>query len=41
MTYNNSYWLIDNGNSGFVGQIIYDFIYKYFPLIEINIQIFL
>ena len=34
MTYNKSYWLIDNGNSGFVGHIIYDFIYKYFPLVE-------
>ncbi len=22
-TYNNSFWLIDNGNSGFVGQILY------------------
>ena len=33
ITYNNSYWLIDNGNSGFVGEIIYELIYKYFPLI--------
>ena len=33
-TYDKSYWLIDNGNSGFVGQIIYGFVYKYFPLIE-------
>ena len=34
MTFDKSYWLIDNGNSGFVGHVIYDFIYKYFPLIE-------
>ena len=26
ITYNKSYWLIDNGNSGFVGHIIYDFV---------------
>ncbi len=32
--YNNSYWLIDNGNSGFVGRIAYEFTYKYFPSIE-------
>ena len=32
--YNNSYWLIDNGNSGFVGRITYEFSYKYFPSIE-------
>ena len=34
ITYNKSYWLIDNGNSGFVGHIIYDFVYKHFPLIQ-------
>tara|TARA_B100001996_G_scaffold264708_1_gene206538 strand:+ start:231 stop:2318 length:2088 start_codon:yes stop_codon:yes gene_type:complete len=34
IAYNNSYWLTDNGNSGFVGQIIYDFLYKYFPTIN-------
>ena len=34
MTYNKSYWLIDNGNSGFVGHVIYDFVYNHFPLIE-------
>ena len=34
MTYNKSHWLIDNGNSGFVGHIIYDFVYKHFPLVE-------
>ncbi len=33
-TFNNSFWLIDNGNSGFVGQMIYNYIYAYFPIIE-------
>ena len=32
--YNKSFWLIDNGNSGFLGEIIYVFLYKYFPIIE-------
>jgi len=31
ITYNNSFWLIDNGNSGFVGEIVYGFISKYLP----------
>ncbi len=31
ITYNNSFWLIDNGNSGFVGEIVYEFISKYLP----------
>ena len=26
-TFNNSFWLIDNGNSGFLGQNIYNFIF--------------
>ena len=39
--YNSSYWLIDNGNSGFVGRIIYEFSYKYFPSIENQYSIFL
>ena len=34
MTYNKSHWLEDHGNSGFVGHIIYDFVYKHFPLVE-------
>ena len=33
-TFNNSFWLIDNGNSGFVGKLFFNFIYKYFPIIE-------
>ena len=34
ITFDNSFWLSDNGNSGFVGEISYNLIYKYFPLIE-------
>ncbi len=33
-TFNNSFWLLDNGNSGFVGELVYNFIYQYTPLIE-------
>ncbi len=32
--YNNSFWLIDNGNGGFVGQTIKENIYYFTPLIE-------
>ena len=31
LTFNNSFWLIDNGNSGFVGQIFYDWISIFLP----------
>ena len=34
LNYNNSFWLIDNGNSGFLGQIAYSYIYEQFPVIE-------
>ena len=34
INFNNSFWLIDNGNSGFVGEIAFNYIYKFFPLIE-------
>ena len=34
LTFNNSFWLIDNGNSGFVGKIIYDFISNIAPWIN-------
>jgi DNA segregation ATPase FtsK/SpoIIIE, S-DNA-T family len=33
-TFNNSFWLIDNGNSGFVGQIIFGKISSALPLIK-------
>jgi len=39
-TYNNSFWLIDNGNSGFVGQILYNKITNIFPFINHDYTIF-
>ena len=30
-TFNNSFWLIDNGNSGFVGKLVFNFINQYIP----------
>ena len=32
--YNESFWLIDNGNGGFVGRVIKENIYYFNPLIE-------
>ena len=34
ITFNNSFWLIDNGNSGFVGELVFSFINQYIPSIE-------
>ena len=34
ITFNNSFWLIDNGNSGFVGKIGYNFLSSWFPLTD-------
>ena len=34
MSFNTSFWLLDNGNSGFVGELVYNFIYQFTPLIE-------
>ena len=31
ITFNSSFWLIDNGNSGFVGKIGYNFLSSWFP----------
>ena len=31
ITFNNSFWLIDNGNSGFIGHILYNWIFNNFP----------
>ena len=28
------FWLIDNGNSGFIGEKIFNFIYSFIPIIE-------
>ena len=41
MTFNNSFWLIDNGNSGFVGQILYRSISNIFPNINNEYSIFI
>ncbi len=34
LTFNNSFWLIDNGNSGFVGEISYNFIINFAPWVN-------
>jgi len=34
LTFDNSFWLIDNGNSGFVGKITYNFINTWAPWID-------
>ena len=34
ITFDNSFWLIDNGNSGFVGELIYNFLSQYVPIFE-------
>jgi DNA segregation ATPase FtsK/SpoIIIE, S-DNA-T family len=34
ISFNNSFWLIDNGNSGFVGKIGYEFLSSWFPYID-------
>jgi S-DNA-T family DNA segregation ATPase FtsK/SpoIIIE len=39
-SYNNSFWLIDNGNSGFVGQIIFNKIVNILPVLEHEYSVF-
>jgi len=34
LSFNNSFWLIDNGNSGFVGELTYNFLYTRAPWID-------
>ena len=34
INYNDSFWLVDNGNGGFVGQTIKENIYYFSPIIE-------
>ena len=41
ITFNNSFWLIDNGNSGFVGQILFEYIFNFFPMITNQYIIFI
>ncbi len=40
LTFDNSFWLIDNGNSGFVGKIIYNFINTWAPWIDDTYSIY-
>ncbi len=40
LTFNNSFWLIDNGNSGFVGKISYNFISNIAPWINNEYSLF-
>ncbi len=40
LTFNNSFWLIDNGNSGFVGEISYNFISNVAPWIKNEYSLF-
>jgi S-DNA-T family DNA segregation ATPase FtsK/SpoIIIE len=40
-TYNNSFWLIDNGNSGFVGQIIFDKVSSFTSMVDHEYSIFI
>ncbi len=40
LTFNNSFWLIDNGNSGFVGKIMYNFIIDWAPWINNTYSIY-
>ena len=39
-TYNNSFWLIDNGNSGFVGQILFEKILVLMPMFNHDYGVF-
>ena len=40
ISFNDSFWLIDNGNGGFVGRIIKENIYYFSPLIENNYVVY-
>ena len=40
-TNNNSFWLIDNGNSGFVGQIVFDKISNFIPVLNHEYSLFI
>ena len=41
LTYDNSFWLIDNGNSGFVGKVTYNFINTWAPWIDNTYSIYI
>ena len=40
LTFNNSFWLIDNGNAGFVGEVSYNFISNIAPWINNQYSLF-
>ena len=40
LTFDNSFWLIDNGNSGFVGKITYNFLNTWIPWIDNSYSVF-
>ncbi len=40
LTFDNSFWLIDNGNSGFVGKLTYNFINAWAPWIDNTYSIY-
>ena len=40
ISFNNSFWLIDNGNSGFVGKIGYEFVSTWFPYIDNSYSVY-
>jgi len=40
ITFNNSFWLIDYGNSGFLGQILYNWILSFFPFLHHQYTVF-
>ena len=40
LTFNNSFWLIDNGNAGFVGEVSYNFISDIAPWINNQYSLF-
>ena len=40
LTFNNSFWLLDNGNSGFVGKITYNFLNSWAPWIKNTYSIY-
>ena len=40
LTFDNSFWLIDNGNSGFVGTVTYNFVNTWAPWIDNTYSIY-
>ena len=40
VTFDNSFWLIDNGNSGFVGELVYTFLKAWMPWIDHSYSVY-